>query len=86
MYVDEFAALQTGFFRADTHEVAFHGRLERGFLCGRTGQHTVKGIDKTLVAAAVAVALFVQIRYANDFRRRRAEGTYGNRACKFVEY
>ena len=61
MDVDKFAAFHTGFLCANAHEVAFHRGGEGRFLRGRTRQHTVKGVDESCVAAAVTVALFVEV-------------------------
>jgi len=79
MYVDELTALHAGFFRTDAHEVAFDGRRKGGGLYGFSRQHAVERSDKTLVAATVAVALFVQVRQGDIFHRRQAKAAYGER-------
>ena len=61
MYVDKLTALQAGFFRANPHQVAFHGRFERRFNALVAAKNIVELSDDENVAAAVTVACFRQL-------------------------
>ena len=68
MYVNQFAAFFAGFFGTNTDEMAFYGRFEGSHFACIAVEHIVKAVDKTLVAAAVCVALFGKLVDIDDFR------------------